>query len=201
MDGRLDASRPRGAFTLIELLIVVAIIAILAAIAVPNFMEAQTRAKVARVKSDMRSMATALEAYAVDYNVYPRGDWDRMGLDRVTTPVAYITTLHADPFPIMDKSPDAVHLYYPIYFYRGGQPVPSEGNGKLLRDLFINQLKIPPGAGFAPYNGREHVAKWAFRSVGPDLLGSWRYPYDPTNGTVSYGDLCLFGPGNLGLGY
>ncbi len=58
-------------FTLIELLIVVAIIAILAAIAVPNFLEAQTRAKVARVKADQRSLATAMESYAVDYNRHP----------------------------------------------------------------------------------------------------------------------------------
>ena len=58
-------------FTLIELLIVVAIIAILAAIAVPNFLEAQVRAKVSRVKADMRSLATAIEAYVVDNNVYP----------------------------------------------------------------------------------------------------------------------------------
>ena len=50
------------AFTLIELLIVVAIIAILAAIAVPNFLEAQIRAKVSRVLSDQRSLATAMEA-------------------------------------------------------------------------------------------------------------------------------------------
>jgi prepilin-type N-terminal cleavage/methylation domain-containing protein len=58
-------------FTLIELLIVVAIIAILAAIAVPNFLEAQTRSKVSRVRSDQRTLATALEAYYVDYNLYP----------------------------------------------------------------------------------------------------------------------------------
>src|SRR6056297_1747090 len=59
------------AFTLIELLIVVAIIAILAAIAVPNFLEAQIRSKIARVKSDTRTVATAMESYAVDNNRYP----------------------------------------------------------------------------------------------------------------------------------
>ena len=59
------------AFTLIELLIVVAIIAILAAIAVPNFLEAQTRAKISRTVSDMRSIATAVEAYIIDNNNVP----------------------------------------------------------------------------------------------------------------------------------
>src|SRR5690606_13569858 len=62
---------PNRGFTLIELLIVVAIIAILAAIAVPNFLEAQVRSKVSRTKADMRTVATALEAYAVDSNHYP----------------------------------------------------------------------------------------------------------------------------------
>jgi prepilin-type N-terminal cleavage/methylation domain-containing protein len=65
----------KKAFTLIELLIVVAIIAILAAIAVPNFLEAQVRAKVSRCQNDMRALTTGLEAYAVDYNAYPCTRW------------------------------------------------------------------------------------------------------------------------------
>jgi len=63
--------RKKQGFTLIELLIVVAIIAILAAIAVPNFLEAQVRSKTARVKSDLRAIAIACEAYMVDNNEYP----------------------------------------------------------------------------------------------------------------------------------
>lgn len=68
----------REGFTLIELLIVVAIIAILAAIAVPNFLEAQMRAKVSRVKSDMRTIATGIETYAIDHNKHPMDTTERI---------------------------------------------------------------------------------------------------------------------------
>ena len=60
-------------FTLIELLIVIAIIGILAAIAIPNLLSAVQRGKQKRTMADMRSLATAIEAYAVDNNAYPQG--------------------------------------------------------------------------------------------------------------------------------
>lgn len=99
----------RRAFTLIELLIVVAIIAILAAIAVPNFLEAQTRSKVSRVKSDMRTMTTGIESYFVDFNVYPAchrfgislrdSPSEPLVLERLSTPISYLTSVtFNDPF-------------------------------------------------------------------------------------------------------
>jgi len=63
--------RKKEGFTLIELLIVVAIIGILAGIAIPNFLGARTKAKVARAFSDMRTIGNAVEAYAVDEGKYP----------------------------------------------------------------------------------------------------------------------------------
>lgn len=102
------------AFTLIELLIVVAIIAILAAIAVPNFLEAQTRSKVSRARADMRTLATGLEAYYVDNNGYPWQNGSSRSLnppslgiapgygptlERLTTPVSYLSGgVFSDPF-------------------------------------------------------------------------------------------------------
>ena len=57
-------------FTLIELLVVIAIIGILAAIAIPQFTEYRKRGFDARSKSDLRNLATAEEAYFVDYESY-----------------------------------------------------------------------------------------------------------------------------------
>jgi len=65
--------KKESGFTLIELLIVIAIIGILAAIAIPNLLNAVQRGKQKRTMSDMRTMATAVEAYAVDNNFYPAG--------------------------------------------------------------------------------------------------------------------------------
>ena len=58
----------RKGFTLIELLIVVVIIGILAAIAIPKFANTKEKAYVASMKSDLRNLVTAQEAYFTDNN-------------------------------------------------------------------------------------------------------------------------------------
>ena len=55
-------------FTLVELMVVIVIIGILVAIALPNFIGATDRARMANVKSNGHTVQTMLEAYAVDFN-------------------------------------------------------------------------------------------------------------------------------------
>ncbi len=184
------------AFTLIELLIVVAIIAILAAIAVPNFLEAQVRSKVSRAKADIRSLATGLESYSVDHNEYPPAMFlppevvtleDRWKF--ITTPVAYLTSIPPDPFGDTD-----VTVSYP------GPP------WKYRTFDFVSKVDVPPpnNDGFFLYLkevwGREGV--WYVASQGPNLEPELAISatlagtaYDPTNGTISGGDIIRIGPG------
>jgi len=63
--------RKNRGFTLIELLIVVAIIGIIAAIAIPNLLNAINRGRQKRSMADLRTIGTAVEAYAVDMAFYP----------------------------------------------------------------------------------------------------------------------------------
>lgn len=108
--------RHRPGFSLIEILVVVAVLSIVAAIAVPNMLEAQTRSKVARTKADFRALATALEAYAAEAGTYPLCNaWGVSGarpsiagdppvLERLSTPVAYMTNA-------VPRSPFAAERY------------------------------------------------------------------------------------------
>lgn len=196
-----------AAFTLIELLIVIAIIAILALIAVPNFLEAQVRAKVSRVMADQRSLATALEAYAVDWGALPhvsyntsRNHQDNRGgihmVTNLTTPVGYITSVNiTDPF-CKSKTFDQHGL------------IPGTSDS-----FSIHYVNIPRY--MAEYDRWGHWANWVLISLGPDyikgpnavtgggwLVGSYArvdkdltqenytlWYYDATNGTISGGDI------------
>jgi len=154
------------AFTLIELLIVVAIIAILAAIALPNFLEAQTRAKVSRAKADERSIATALVMYQIDYGTPPyyqnRDDGEQWMVDAVgeatylpyglTTPIAYMTSLLPTPFQTMRFEqaidPNPSKTTYTYLYRRVFQNMPTQ-----------NLWKPWPGVGNRPANASY---TWAF---------------------------------------
>ncbi len=188
--GGHTTGRDHRAFTLIELLIVVAIIAILAAIAVPNFLEAQVRAKVSSVKAGFRTIKTGLESYWVDYSKYPDhvpagqyGDYD--WYVKLTTPIAYLTSVPESPFPEWN----------------------SNSNTPAEKMAQRRSYEYWPTAGTAGYN-----KYFAIVSVGPNGLSDYydnnfiavsldleermdpgfvNGLYDATNGTKSFGDLVV----------
>jgi prepilin-type N-terminal cleavage/methylation domain-containing protein len=219
MSNRFSAWRaiPRSAFTLIELLIVVAIIAILAAIAVPNFLEAQTRSKVSRVQADFRTLATAIESYFVDKNSYP---WDQDddisstsedGFRLLTTPISYFSSGRSlqDPFGDPRKNQNDYAAHYQMAsgvdpYRRGTDRIPR---GDPAYEAVQAYALFSSGPSFTggpdPTNGGGTGAvmandDWPFRPIGvegPDQkhLRGVRAFYDPTNGTASFGGIFRFG--------
>lgn len=196
---------PSG-FTLIELLIVVAIIAILAAIAVPNFLEAQTRAKVSRAKADLKTLVTGMEAYGVDHNRYidavtnsdlidhgnaaggPSPAYSALRL--LSTPVAYIAS-------IPTRAPFDVYEGFSAPGYPKEQGFQYVGGRTEWESIRRNVDSMPTGPWY-PESFRN--VSYYFNCVGPTKIYSARYnesstnfprivPYDPTNGTVSAGDI------------
>lgn len=204
----------RSAFTLIELLIVVAIIGILAAIAVPNFMAAQVRAKVARANSEMQSISTALESFFIDNNGYPPADCsDRLlvrkqyrGLSEeadewvidlahimigsgsnarriyLTTPVAYISSLPADPFRGDGNEFGYGYGSNGQSYYILSSWGPDQSDGNPVEELFECHYT---GARFADRRNT------AFRDAS---LWTFQHSYNPSNGIVSDGDIIRLGP-------
>ncbi|HOJ60970.1 MAG TPA: prepilin-type N-terminal cleavage/methylation domain-containing protein [bacterium] len=199
-------------FTLIELLIVVAIIGVLAAIAVPNFLNARVRSQIARAEADLTALDHALEMYRLDNNAYPP-DWQdqnipdagkrpiggRFSFSRVnlaiishhyelTSPIAYLSSLPRDTFESLENKmnqlpPEWIHSYW---YLRCG-PAPPRSRKE-----------------FEVFNGRRYESlTWVLFGRGPDgerqqdLPGvtakDWLLAYAPSNGLYSRGDLYRMG--------
>ena len=82
------------AFTLVEVMIVVAIIALLAAIAIPNLIRAKVQANETVAQTSLKSIATALENYASIYNIYPTSTSSLLGVTPPYLTTDYFTGLH-----------------------------------------------------------------------------------------------------------
>jgi prepilin-type N-terminal cleavage/methylation domain-containing protein len=183
----LRSQGSRSGLTLLELLLVIAVVVILAAMIGPDFGDrCPGRSLVSRVRTDHRSLATAIESYYVDHNCYPghrplaghatklkplrkaRGEdlftLDTGGADRagLTTPVAYITSLFPDPFA---PEPGLTFAYF------------TDGPGWIL-------LSPGPDLDYDIVPERDYDGSIPQPSPHLLLLG-----FDPTNGTESDGDL------------
>lgn len=178
-------------FSLLELLVVVFVIGVLASIAVPNFLQAQVKAKVARSLGDLKTIAEGIEFYRTDYSTVPRTDgpfapsyFER--LRPLTTPIAYLTELPTDPFQPMQQpfmfSESEAHLWQNrMYAYNRGDAENGASQGQKKQTF-----------GFT----------WSVTATGPDrrihypyyffphgfIMPEW-YIYNPSNGTISGGEI------------
>jgi len=177
-------------FTIIELLVVVAIIAMITAIAVPNLMSTNIRAKIKGINSDMEGIAIALEDYRIDNEDYPH-QYDS-NYDKIAT---------ATPFT-EDNARGLGKLVYPTT--SDSTPVYLTS---IPKDPFNTNEE--PGGGYYSYftTGDSTPTSWALVSYGPDKDGDiTNYDgaknavnngtnlYNPDNGITSGGDIVITGP-------
>ena len=195
--------------SILELMIVATMLALLAAISVPNWADSQRRTKLARSEASMRMVATALESYAADYSgIYP---YDGVSYNAppnmynywylpftISTPVAYLNSYRVvDPFRIQSPAlPTQVasDLRYTsmgssygtdwAVFTERSQPHPylaaaSADYGK------YRVLSVGPDRGFGPigYPSPSTLPPYNYSTSGVPI------PYDATNGIYSTGDI------------
>ncbi|RJP21411.1 MAG: prepilin-type N-terminal cleavage/methylation domain-containing protein [Candidatus Omnitrophota bacterium] len=185
--------KPKQAFTLIELLIVVAIIGILAAIAVPNFLNAQTRARIARTNGDLKALGTAIDLYLLDNNKHPN-NWSHLTVDLIglTTPISYIANVgFRDIFKAEQGNTGnnkESYLYFNYYYENSG---PGNWINAINRpDLSTKGYCL---ASWGP-DRTQNAIEWVYvqNAAGQNKAANDRV-YHPTNGLVSSGDIGRWG--------
>lgn len=206
----METSRKVNAFTLIELLIVIAIILILISIALPNFLTAQIRSKVAHVNSELRTFAIGLDFYHTDWKKYPilKGEFQydaMLGLMPLSTPIPYLKTSNLeDPFKsagnlLQGWNPDyAYHYVWANYKWTGeggkSQGFPTRTFGD--RWPGVPNLDAACVWSLGPYTTMKSIHKvpeWALAFwVNKQPGTAYDQVYSPTNGTVSEGGIIRY---------
>ncbi len=173
----------------------VVIAAILIAIVLPNFIGSDhRRPRVSRAKADMRSLATAIEAYFVDYDAYPpwtqssyRISWyssvPAPSFDSrasITTPIAYIFSLPSDPLSPDENNRDTYAYWSCDTDYLTWSCGPDGDFDIYHPDLEAKALSTNVNSKGTTYTLLDIKAAEAY------LLP---LTYDPTNGTESDGDV------------
>lgn len=179
--------RPLRGFTLIELLIVIAIILILIAIALPNFMEAQMRAKVAKVKGDLRAVGMAMDNYLQDFKMYP-ADHDpndllqARGLFQLSSPIKYISTIPVDLFNMKGSG---ITVEEPSFEMAstGFTPLKAKSRRPKVHAFVVFSHGPDRSDDF------DNNDKWPYGAPVPCPRDTGYLNYSPTNGTSSRGDL------------
>ena len=160
----------RKSFTLLELIVVIAIIGILAMISIPNFLNAQVRAKVARAKSDFRVMTAAVKVYYIDNQGLPvngtlmsRDKSSEWAFSCLTTPIPYLSSTECchDPFVLID-----------------------------CEATLMNNTGWYPSDDFYYYFHCDREGGW-LQSKGPDRMWGNHANYDASNGVISPGDITI----------
>lgn len=177
--------RANGGFTMVELMVVVTILCIMVAIAIPNFLAAEVRAKVSSVNANQAMLSIALEAYFDDHGTYPlnaeKGALRGEDLLALKQPITYFTAIPTDPFDTTD---------------------PRLRGRTFLRYLNYDQYPEALQGGVFYHQGQVLRPRYILHSNGPDFENDFpasAHPweivlYDPTNGTTSKGDICRLGP-------
>jgi prepilin-type N-terminal cleavage/methylation domain-containing protein len=184
-------------FTLMEVAIIVVIVSILTAIAIPQFRTAEIKSKVSVVYGQLNVISNALEAYYTDNFAYPStpysepsvpdkaedGNTSRTSyytLRPLTTPISYLARIPEDPF-----ADNKIGATFDDGYRRFGRVNAGYGYRHAKGSQFLT----------FPYY-KEYDQDWVLSSVGPDRdYDIWGTGpdnlvfYDPTNGIDSNGDI------------